>query len=356
MVSVFLTLTFLAHQALISADAVLRTFYRRLVSRQRLLEWETAAEAETGHRQAHLRRCSAELDAGGGADRRRRSFTASHRHALYDALPILCSVGDQQAGVAVAESAAAAAAQEHHACRTSASCAAPRCTSGATSPTFSNAEHNWLIPDNVQEEPARIAARLSPTNLGFLFNARQVAVRVRISDRAGVRGADAFARWTRSQRLPKDHGHFYNWYDTRTLEALTPALHLDRGQRQPGGFAHHLEGRLPRLAAAAAAESGAARWLRRSSLRAGRAESHLAEDRAVASRSRAMCIGSIACCRRLRFRGRASERERGRCATGLAEQTTNLVRAGPPQTSATTCRGCCRNSRRCAPMPRSLRC
>ena len=32
MVSVFLTLTFLAHQTLISVDAVLRTFYRRMVS------------------------------------------------------------------------------------------------------------------------------------------------------------------------------------------------------------------------------------------------------------------------------------------------------------------------------------
>jgi len=48
MVSEFLTLTFLAHQTLLSADAVLRTFYRRIVSRQRLLQWETAAEAEMG--------------------------------------------------------------------------------------------------------------------------------------------------------------------------------------------------------------------------------------------------------------------------------------------------------------------
>ena len=40
---------------------------------------------------------------------------------------------------------------------------------------FSTEEHNWLIPDNVQEEPAAIAARMSPTNLGFLLNARQVA-------------------------------------------------------------------------------------------------------------------------------------------------------------------------------------
>ena len=40
---------------------------------------------------------------------------------------------------------------------------------------FSTPGHHWLIPDNVQEEPARIAARISPTNLGFLLNARQIA-------------------------------------------------------------------------------------------------------------------------------------------------------------------------------------
>ena len=38
--------TFLAHQALLSMDAVVRTLVRRMITRQRLLEWETAAEAE----------------------------------------------------------------------------------------------------------------------------------------------------------------------------------------------------------------------------------------------------------------------------------------------------------------------
>src|SRR5208283_1910782 len=41
---------------------------------------------------------------------------------------------------------------------------------------FSTAEHNWLIPDNVQEDPPVIAARVSPTNIGLLLNARQAAV------------------------------------------------------------------------------------------------------------------------------------------------------------------------------------
>src|SRR5580704_4793673 len=41
-----LTLTFLAHQTLLSLDAVVRAVVRKSFTRQRLLEWETAAEAE----------------------------------------------------------------------------------------------------------------------------------------------------------------------------------------------------------------------------------------------------------------------------------------------------------------------
>src|SRR4051794_28846572 len=40
---------------------------------------------------------------------------------------------------------------------------------------ISTAEHNWLVPDNVQEDTAIIAASISPTNLGFLLNSRQAA-------------------------------------------------------------------------------------------------------------------------------------------------------------------------------------
>src|SRR5581483_5190846 len=47
-VNILLSLIFLAHQMLVSMDAVVRTIVRRFFTRQRLLEWETAAEAELG--------------------------------------------------------------------------------------------------------------------------------------------------------------------------------------------------------------------------------------------------------------------------------------------------------------------
>ena len=42
-----LNLVFLPHQTLLSLDAIIRSLVRRFVTGQRLLEWETAAEAES---------------------------------------------------------------------------------------------------------------------------------------------------------------------------------------------------------------------------------------------------------------------------------------------------------------------
>ena len=86
---------------------------------------------------------------------------------------------------------------------------------------FSTEEHNWLIPDNVQEEPAAVAGRMSPTNLGFLLNARQVACEF------GFLTVPEFAEQTlrtlaTMAKLPRSRGHLLNWYDTRTLEPLRP--------------------------------------------------------------------------------------------------------------------------------------
>ena len=45
-----LNIAFLAHQTLVAIDAVVRTVIRSVVTHSRLLEWETATEAELGIR------------------------------------------------------------------------------------------------------------------------------------------------------------------------------------------------------------------------------------------------------------------------------------------------------------------
>jgi hypothetical protein len=86
---------------------------------------------------------------------------------------------------------------------------------------FCTAEHNWLIPDNIQEQPPAVAARISPTNLGLLLNARQAAVEfgyLTVPELAALTQQTL----TTAARLAKHRGHLLNWYDTRTLAPLSP--------------------------------------------------------------------------------------------------------------------------------------
>ncbi|MFZ3341606.1 MAG: glucoamylase family protein, partial [Terriglobales bacterium] len=82
-------------------------------------------------------------------------------------------------------------------------------------------EHNWLIPDNVQDDPRKIAPSVSPTNVGLLLNARQVAAEL------GYLTLPEMVEFTGKtlgtvSRLTKYRGHLMNWYDTHTLEPKAP--------------------------------------------------------------------------------------------------------------------------------------
>lgn len=81
---------------------------------------------------------------------------------------------------------------------------------------------NWLAPDNVQVYPATvIASRTSPTNMGMALLAELTAYDF------GYISADECLRrisnsLTTMEKLERYKGHFYNWYDTRTLLPLPP--------------------------------------------------------------------------------------------------------------------------------------
>ena len=89
--------------------------------------------------------------------------------------------------------------------------------------TFVAEEDSHLPPDNFQEHPpVGIAHRTSPTNVGLALLANVAAWDFgyvparRVADRCRAT-MDTMAR------LERLDGHFYNWYDTRTLEPLPPA-------------------------------------------------------------------------------------------------------------------------------------
>ncbi|MGM0680546.1 MAG: cyclic beta 1-2 glucan synthetase, partial [Pseudomonadota bacterium] len=87
---------------------------------------------------------------------------------------------------------------------------------------FVGPEDNWLPPDNVQEYPTQtIARRTSPTNIGMGLLANLSACDF------GFISVGECLRLTENtlatmEKLERYRGHFYNWYDTLTLEPLCP--------------------------------------------------------------------------------------------------------------------------------------
>ena len=84
------------------------------------------------------------------------------------------------------------------------------------------AETHFLPPDNVQYEPgARRAERISPTNLGLSLLSALCAAELGLTE---IKTAVTFCqRWLDAmERMERWEGHFYNWYDTRTLSPLEP--------------------------------------------------------------------------------------------------------------------------------------
>jgi hypothetical protein len=220
LVSVVLTLTFLQHNALVSVDAIARTLYRRMVSRRRMLEWETAEEAELGKRT----RTPADwyliwapvVALGIGV----LVYSVHRPGGMAAALPILLLwVGSKLTSLWLDRPFRSVRNMSSRSDRRFLRRLALR--TWRYFAEFGTEEHNWLVPDNVQEQPLKIAPRISPTNLAFLLNARQVACEL------GYLTVPEFAWQTRKTletmaRMQTHRGHLLNWYDTRTLSPSAP--------------------------------------------------------------------------------------------------------------------------------------
>ncbi len=220
-ITCWLTLTFLAHQALLSMDAVLRTAVRRAITRQRLLQWETAAQAELAGQQRTALDIYLEYApvlALGLA----LILGLVNYHALLAAAPVLLLWGlSKPISLWLNRPTRVPRKQVSQKDERLLRLSALRIWRYFAE--FSTAEHNWLIPDNVQEKPIKVAARISPTNLGFLFNARQVACEFGYLTVPEL--ADQTLRTLATvRRMPRYRGHLLNWYDTRSLLPLPPAL------------------------------------------------------------------------------------------------------------------------------------
>ncbi|MCX5805829.1 MAG: cyclic beta 1-2 glucan synthetase [Proteobacteria bacterium] len=88
--------------------------------------------------------------------------------------------------------------------------------------TFVGPEDNWLPPDNYQEHPLeKVAHRTSPTNMGIALLANLSAW-----DFGYISTGQLIHRTTNAFRtmdvMERFRGHFYNWYDTESLNPLLP--------------------------------------------------------------------------------------------------------------------------------------
>ena len=88
---------------------------------------------------------------------------------------------------------------------------------------FVGPEDHWLPPDHFQETPAGITAHhTSPSNIGLLLLTSTLAA----YDFGYLNQADLLTRLTTTMdtldQMERFRGHFLNWYDTLTLQPLTP--------------------------------------------------------------------------------------------------------------------------------------
>lgn len=212
-VQTFMRLWLLPFEAWVNLSAACTALWRMLVTHKKLLQWQTAAQ----------------LKSGGFADHIRSMLPAE---ALGFILLLTApGIMGRASGLMWLLSSAAATALSLPAKKPLELSKAHReylkdSLKGSWQylAKFSSTEDNYLPPDNYQEQPAvGVAHRSSPTNMGFAMASAVAACDMGLCEKSDA--IDYMERLCGTlEKLPRCIGHFYNWYDTRTLQPLEPAF------------------------------------------------------------------------------------------------------------------------------------
>ncbi len=211
----------LPHQAYLMCDAIVRTLYRQFISRKNLLQWVSAAETERASKgdfgsflvfmlPAPLISIAALV------------LTFFVRPGALPVMIVSALVWILSPLIAyllsrpIPEKRIQLAPEDVDFARTIAR------RIWRFFETFVGLEDNWLPPDNFQEDPDEVIAhRTSPTNIGLLLLSTTAA-----RDFGYVSSLEVVERqeltFATLAKLGKLNGHFFNWYDTRTIEPLLP--------------------------------------------------------------------------------------------------------------------------------------
>ena len=217
-----LTISFLAHQAWLMSDAVLRTLVRLLITRRNLLEWITAAQAKHA---VNLNLYGIFRRMAGGVLLALLAFVVicfGRHQAMPAALPFILLWA---ASPAIARWISEPPRLSETEPLSSSETQALRMVSRRTwrfFEVFVSPQDHLLPPDNFQEEPKPVVAhRTSPTNMG-LYLISMIAAR----DFGWLGSLETVDRLEATlgtmRRLESFRGHFFNWYDTRELRPLDP--------------------------------------------------------------------------------------------------------------------------------------
>lgn len=215
-----LEVVFLAHQACLMADAIVRSVYRMLISHRHLLRWVTAARVEKLRQHDLPGFVRFMWPAEAICIVVTVLVVASGSRALPFASPFLIawvlspliafyvsrrrpedkkelSASDVRVGRIIAR------------------------RTWRFFETFVGDEDHWLPPDNFQEDPEAIAHRTSPTNIGLLLLSTLAAY-----DFGYVGLLELVERleltFAGMEKLQKFRGHYFNWHDTIALQPLWP--------------------------------------------------------------------------------------------------------------------------------------
>ena len=225
LLQVLQTLACLPYEAAYSTAAIVRTLWRVLLSRRRLLEWRPSADV------------SVPTEPGSLQDLRH----GMRAMAFGPALAFACAAGLAVLRPAALGSAAPVLAlwllspllvwwidrplQRRQPALTAAQSLFLRRLARRTWAFFEvhvGVEDHHLPPDNVQEHPVgRIAHRTSPTNMGFALLASLAAREFGYLTTGQLLGRLEAALST-MQGMQRYRGHFFNWYDTHSLQPLRP--------------------------------------------------------------------------------------------------------------------------------------
>jgi cyclic beta-1,2-glucan synthetase len=217
-----LHIAFMAYNAALMGDAIVRTLSRLLYSRKRLIEWKTTSEISSTN--------------PGSLVHYYRLMWASPAIGIAS-LALVLAANPQNAVIAAVFGAVWLGApglawwisqtleNEDRLDVSDDDVATLRALARRTwrfFETFVTPESNFLPPDNFQEVPAPLLAhRTSPTNIG-LYMLSTITAR----DMGWIGIGDCAQRLEDTlgtvERMEKFRGHLYNWYDTKDLRVLHP--------------------------------------------------------------------------------------------------------------------------------------